>query len=1017
MFGEQWEPENVNSVLTRRLIAVLKKTGSRIVAEAKELTTDLKRVVDVMEQSNYFLVDGESVINKNSNETSELDNHSGRYTEEKDLILTTPAYFKVSTTTEEESNDILEQTDKIQTNPESGNLNTTEANFNIEATTFIPEFLEETEEADIESTTSTQSETIDKVFETQTSLAESEQQPEESHPTPNIRPSSAFNSLLLKKIQEVSETMKKTGASLEFSTSWKTIPNNEENWKWKVFNHHIEKRQAEEVTTDATETETEVSAHQQLQPEKMDQCVSRWELEQHQIAEKQHLESLEKELEKMEELIKVLKEQQRILDNMSELDEKYYEFLNNSMKASNIAEQHRLVQLLEVLNSRLSSNLTDENDLRPIEDEVLRLKHEIVEMKLMIEEFPNRSDEIERKLSKALDKQDMEISKIKKTLWKLTNAGMGKLNGSTPRAATDITDLLTPSEMEERIEIVQEELDEILAGKQYTKLYLLFMLREVDHLKGLVNESLSLLQMQDDLEDSNQLKDQEQHLVNLDATIWDVLKNGVTPKTSLSKDVVIVGQPLHHLSVPHLGHSVAIPRIVKQKAASNSSKNEHETSKEKAQSRSSDSDDIMKFLRQLNDDPSTTESPTESSTITIVLTDDEADLRNKLLGIEKFLKKEINKKRREKDKEAHLDSILHNVDSLQDRSLSDDKDEIMLVLLKRLLQEMDRSGREIEESDTDRELKKLAAAINKLRPKDNDFNFDTPNKNDISAAQFQLMLNRFLAQQNVQRPMALPSFTPQQMDFLIRRFGPQAAAFANNRFGQQFPTGRDIDFSQNFVRPPQPQPSSPFAFSAPPQPIPAQPQDNFFRDYPPNAPPPYANYPGANQQQLDTYPEQTNVDAGPYAKQKIDDLKQQIFALQNAISTLDNPNYVKKPEDEETIRQLEKQINKLKNIVGGLNQFSGDGAIADGSFRGGNAFETPVDVHVNPNGGEDKPRVRRDVSDEAEAEKFMENTANFLRNFMPTEETPRALHQRSSGSYKDLHQKLLDLEKQLGRMV
>lgn len=119
-------------------------------------------------------------------------------------------------------------------------------------------------------------------------------------------------------------------------------------------------------------------------------------------------------------------------------------------------------------------------------------------------------------------------------------------------------------------------------------------------------------------------------------------------------------------------------------------------------------------------------------------------------------------------------------------------------------------------------------------------------------------------------------------------------------------------------------------------------------------------------------PQQTYSDSGTYSKQRIEDLKQQINNLQNAVATLDDSNYIKKPEDEEAILKLEQQITNLKGVVSDLNH-------ENGNYR----------------------RVRRSVGDDEEADRFMEQNANFLNDFMLKKETQL---------------QLLDLEKQLGRI-
>ncbi|XP_045477384.1 uncharacterized protein LOC123682673 [Harmonia axyridis] len=62
----------------------------------------------------------------------------------------------------------------------------------------------------------------------------------------------------------------------------------------------------------------------------------------------------------------------------------------------------------------------------------------------------------------------------------------------------------------------------------------------------------------------------------------------------------------------------------------------------------------------------------------------------------------------------------------------------------------------------------------------------------------------------------------------------------------------------------------------------------------------------------------------PYGSDKIEELKTQIYALQNAISTYNRPEYTQTAEDKSTIHNLEQQIEELKGIVNSLNGYSGE---------------------------------------------------------------------------------------------
>lgn len=913
--------------------------------EAQKLTKDLKHVVDVVENSNYYLMVGYG---------------NGMFNRAKNTSITYKSDgegpIKIPTTTEEESNAIL---------GEAAINNTTEP-ANQERTNV-------------------------------TTLVEK----------PNDRAPSAFSSMLLKKIYEAATAKNKSDDDIEFSTEWMMGYNNPDDVITRSKRH-----------VETTETTTEPPTLQQSEPLELNQCISKWDLQEHRFSEKKHLDGLQKELEKMEELIQILQEQQHILDNMSDIDKKYYEFLNSSMRAGNVAEQRRLVELLEVLNTKLSSNSTDffngtNNITNTVQhmQEMLHLKSEVEQLKLMVETLPTHSQEVERKLSKEIEKQRNEIFDIKRTLRKLTGGGKVTMNGSTPRASEN-GETVDPQYIQQQIKAIQQKIDELIAnGKQDEPIlregqqnpetaYLISLQKEVEHLKQLVDKSLKLQQEfpynEVSNEEVNKLENEEKQLLGVKKVIEDILKSKMERKRLLDRSTidedVVLGEPLHHqVKVPHLFHIAPTPQIKHAKPAkailttqADIIEKPPQQRSHQPQSRSNDSDDIKKFLKGL-EDPTAKEDEAEDE-----------ELENRILDLKRQLKLAAEKKRKKVDLEAQIRFLEQRVKTLessdfQSKSLPEESDDkATLKLLKRILQQMEKSGRDIDETDTERELKKLAEAINRLRPKDNDLTFETEGKNDDSTAQFQLMLNKLIAQQNTApRPAQSAPFSPQQMDFLINKLTPQyqGPSFA--------PSGRYIDYQPNY-------------------PPPYPPQNNFFRDYPKNYPPNHGGYTGSNQPQLDANPEQPVVDAAPYAKQKIEDLRQQIYSLQNAISNLDNPNYVKKPEDEETIYKLEQQINNLKNIVSGLNQYPQDeGGDGDGHYNAPNEVPAKPDA---PSVYSDKPRKRREAhEDDEETERFVEHTANFLRNFLPKEETQPELLQRSSTSYGNLQNKLLELEKQLGR--
>ncbi|KAF5293538.1 hypothetical protein FQA39_LY03023 [Lamprigera yunnana] len=64
----------------------------------------------------------------------------------------------------------------------------------------------------------------------------------------------------------------------------------------------------------------------------------------------------------------------------------------------------------------------------------------------------------------------------------------------------------------------------------------------------------------------------------------------------------------------------------------------------------------------------------------------------------------------------------------------------------------------------------------------------------------------------------------------------------------------------------------------------------------------------------------TNTQENSYAQQKVGDLQAQIYKLQHVIGNLNNPNYVQKPEDQQTIYELDHKIGDLKGIISHMSE-------------------------------------------------------------------------------------------------
>lgn len=956
------------------LLDFLRRSSQRIATEARSLTEELKNVVDMVQGSNvYFMLNcGKPSVQQEAKKA----NNSRLYQTTTEVVRTT---------TEEESNAILrKQNDSKQVpqNLEEDKSSKNEHEILVEmqpAMTIKPKletkFSESIEKDSTEpsrnsdgeyenlkqpattssfdtsnsdssetaATAETQNEeTSSEIFvatyypastttstpeeatkhpllmEFITTIPETETEPSKEH----IQ--STFNSLLLSKIQETAKNYPQTTTETTITTQ-------------QPKRH---KRDILEFTT------LEPAILQEVAPSDLSsQCISRMELEQHKQSEKMHLDGLQKELEKLEELIQVLHEQQKILDSMSEMDEKYYESLNQSIISNHIEEQRRLVELLETLNVKLSNTSDFDLQTKTTEDdnstiELNQLKNDVEELKRMVEKLPFHSQEVERKLSKEIERQQMEIFSIRKAVKHLQQTGR---NFSTARQS-ESHEHADPKFIQQQISSIQHKIDEMLArhrepvvGEHRTNPevhHLTVLQKEVEQLKQLIERSLKVqLENPDDVdaEEVRKLEEEERQLLEVRKVIEDIIRGKMEKKGGGD----MLQATLHHVH-PH----ILLPKHSKPSER-------HEEMKEKTdkffpthtpQMRSSDSNGLKKLIKGLDDDDEDE--------------DDDLEIQSKLLDLQRQLKT-ASKKKKKNDVEAQIRSLEQKVKQLenagvQSKSLPEDEAKASVKLLQRILQELGKS-RDIEETDTERELRRLAEAINRLRPKDDDLAFETEGKNEAPTAQFQTMLNKLIAQQNARPPQesfAAPpaGLTPQQMSFLM------------NKFTQIAPQPVKSDYQQPFL----------------PRPVFYQPPGkDLFRDYPSTYQPNHGVYQTAGQQQLDANQEATVVDAAPYAKQKIDDLKQQIYSLQGAIANLDSPSYVKRPEDEEAIYNLEHQIDELKGVVSGLE-------------------------------GYEKPRVRR--GDE-EGARFIEDLFGNL---------PPGKKEHRERSAEALREKLKDLAKQLG---
>lgn len=150
-----------------------------------------------------------------------------------------------------------------------------------------------------------------------------------------------------------------------------------------------------------------------------------------------------------------------------------------------------------------------------------------------------------------------------------------------------------------------------------------------------------------------------------------------------------------------------------------------------------------------------------------------------------------------------------------------------------------------------------------------------------------------------------------------------------------------------------------------------------------------------------------------------------MYQLQNAIDNLNSPNYVKRPEDQETIYKLDKQINDLKQVINNLNQHPEVGpyhatAIADGvNLITPQKTETPQSRRARARHARSSETQEADDDANELLGKFTSLfTDTDMRNTEGTEgsENTRTGQERkaSSDDISSIRQRLSDLQKQLG---
>jgi hypothetical protein len=327
--------------------------------------------------------------------------------------------------------------------------------------------------------------------------------------------------------------------------------------------------------------------------------------------------------------------------------------------------------------------------------------------------------------------------------------------------------------------------------------------------------------------------------------------------------------------------------------------------------RASEFSGIRKLLKSLPDDDDIDEVDTD-------------EIHSKILELEKQLKK----KRREQSLASELKQLEKSL-SGQNSGNSD--------LLKQIVKALRKTEPQSKSDDfgvTD--LEDLQAAINNLRPKEDD-----------DATRFETVLSKLINRSPNQRPSQI-TITPQQMNELTKKLTP------NN-----YPYICIVDdggVKSNGYR--APVNARNFQLYAPPPPdlnnqkgqqfFPGQfAQPNYYPQGSANGAPPEKplNYPPEN---------------GEYNRKYRDDLMQQIDGLQGAIDSLNRPEYVQRPEDKTVIDDLEKQIGELRTVVGNLNY--------DQTYQA--------------------PRSKRSPEDNKVEEEFVEHVAKIAKKYLDQDEKP-----------------------------
>lgn len=736
----------------------------------------------------------------------------------------------------------------------------------------------------------------------------------------------------------------------------------------------------EEYPEETTETETEEPMLLQQAPAGLAQCVSKTDLEAHKLIEQQHLQELKKELDQLQEIIQILREQQSALNSLNEIDLKYYQaYVNNSFARTEIQNEKRLMNLLEQVNAKLSnsssvitaedrhlpdkanentvtpevkkSNSTAENSV-----EINELKNEIRQIKAAIDKLSiiSKQPMSQIEMQEELAKHKQDIENIKRFLLVLSNTtNLQQLHNVTFLRSNEYNQYSDPEFIQRQITNIQRQINQLMAKTRRAD----HRLRESDEpdeendqtavkiQQKLENEDVQLTMLRNEAERVKQslekfnfmlnqsngnkpdkiikeLEQQQQQMIYIKGIIEDMIKvkqeqlllNRLNQTISNNTDTKNPVLGLFNKSWSNIRSSEDLEHV---------------------RARSSDSDDLKKILKIIAKGGASEEDE--------ILDDSSDEMEAKIKSLEKQLKS-VTKKKKKIELENQIKALQRQIKHMQNakdisevESKTTDEDEpskAIVKILQKMLKEFDKQEGKGIQDDRALELQKLQEAINKLKPKD-EFNIIDNEPKAESTVQFESLLSKLIAEQsNLQPPLPnRPQTNQQQLDFLIKRLIAMQKQNTNNQTPYPGNTMYSIPTYSTFY------PSTNYPFSVPTFTSPSQyansqitnandaatleaSKKQFFRGIETTLPENYNSAVGnyeTNSRQLDSNSD-TNYELIAQDKDRINGLMAEISELQNSIANLNNPSYVKKPEDQATIYKLDKQINDLKQVLDNINQ-------------------------------------------------------------------------------------------------